>query len=94
MTQPRGYTCLAEVAPLVIEIQRSADGLWTMHLLDSRARTRLIMPPGEFDLDAAKEKALINAQVYMRKHGGDPQWTRPVAVTWREFAPREIVWET
>jgi hypothetical protein len=94
MSQPRGYTCLAELAPLIIEIQRSADGLWTMHLFDSRAHARVILPPSEFDLDAAKQKAITNAEFYMRKHGGDPSWTRPATVGWREFTPRDVIWET
>jgi hypothetical protein len=94
MSQPRGYTCLTEVAPLMIEIQRSPDGLWTMQLFDNRARARIIMPPSEFDLDAAKQKALTNAELYMRKHGGDPSWARPASVDWREFTPRDIIWET
>ena len=36
-----GYTCLADVEPLTIEIQRSTDGLWTMHLLDRRGSFRV-----------------------------------------------------
>jgi hypothetical protein len=94
MTHQRGYACLAEVGPLIIEIQRSADGLWTMHLFDTHAHFRVILPPSEFDLDAAKQKALTNAEFYMRKHGGDSWWTRPAAVDWREFTPRDIIWET
>ncbi len=94
MSQARGYSCLAEIAPLIIEIQRSADGLWTMYLFDSRACARVIMPPSEFDLDAAKQKALTSAEFYMRKQGGDPSWTRPASVDWREFTPRDIIWET
>ncbi len=52
------------------------------------------MPPCEFDLAAAKEKALTNAEFYMRKFGGDASWIRPAAAAWSEFQPREIVWET
>jgi hypothetical protein len=94
MRQPRGYACLAQIPPLTVEIQRSADGLWTMQLFDSGARARVIMPPGEFDLGAAKQKALTNAEFYMRKYGGDPSWTRPAAVDWHEFTPKDIIWET
>jgi hypothetical protein len=94
MSQPRGFTCIVEIAPLIIEIQRSANGLWIMQLFDNRARARVIMPPSEFDLDAAKQKALTSTEFYMRKHGGDPLWTRPAAVDWREFTPRDVIWET
>lgn len=87
-------SCLAELPPLTIEIQRSRDGLWTMHLFDQRAACKVIMPPSEFSLDAAKQKALVNAQFYMRKYGGDPSWTPPATVEWRDFAPREVIWET
>ncbi len=89
-----GFTCLAEVEPLIIEIQRSADGLWTMNLFDRRGGFKVIMPPSEFSLDAAKEKALISAQYYMRKYGGDRSWTQPTSVEWREFNPRNVIWET
>jgi hypothetical protein len=92
--QPTGYTCLADVEPLTIEIQRSADGLWTMHLFDRRSSFKAIMPPSEYDLAAAKEKALISAEYYMRKYAADPSWTRPASVNWREFNPRSVVWET
>jgi hypothetical protein len=90
----RGYACLAELTPLTLEIQLSADGLWTMQLFDQRAGCRVIMPPSEFDLDAAKQKAITSAEFYMRKYGGDRSWTSPPMVEWREFAPREVVWET
>ncbi|HXI41878.1 MAG TPA: hypothetical protein VNH83_17975 [Bryobacteraceae bacterium] len=91
---PPGYTCLAEVEPLTIEIQRSTDGLWTMHLLDRRGGFKVIMPPSEFGLPAAKEKALVSAEYYMRKYAGDRNWTRPDSVDWREFSPRSAIWET
>ena len=86
--------CLAEIPPLIIEIQRSSDGLWTMHLFDTRAACKVIMPPSEFGLDAAKQKALVNAQFYIRKYGGDLAWTPPALVEWRDFTPREVIWET
>ena len=92
--EPRGYSCLIEVEPLTIHIERSADGLWTMNLFDSRTRSKVIMPPSEYDLAAAKEKALINASYYMRKYGGDPSWTRPSSPAWREFTPKSVIWET
>ena len=91
---PRGYTCLADVEPLLIEIQLDADGLWRMDLFDKRGGFQAIMPPGEFGLEAAKEKALISARYYMRKYGGDPSWERPHSIVWRDFAPREVIWET
>jgi hypothetical protein len=91
---PSGYTCLAEVEPLTIEIQLSADGLWTMNLLDRRGGFKVIMPPSEFGLIAAKEKAVVNAQYYMQKFGGDKSWNRPSSVEWREFTPRSVIWET
>jgi len=91
---PPGYTCLAEVEPLTIEIYRSTDGLWTMHLLDKVGGFKVIMPPSEFGLAAAKEKALVNAEHYMRKYGGDRSWTQPASVDWREFTPRNVIWET
>lgn len=87
-------SCLAELPPLTIEIQRSPDGLWNMHLFDRNSGSRIVMPPSEFGLDAAKQKALVSAQLYMRKYGGDPSWTPPATVDWREFAAREVVWET
>ena len=87
-------SCLAELPPLTIEILRSPDGLWIMHLFDKNAGCKVIMPPSEFDLDAAKQKALVNAQFYMRKYGGDPTWTPPASVEWVEFSAREIIWET
>lgn len=87
-------SCLAELPPLTVEIQRSPDGLWTMHLFDKRAGCKVIMPPGEFSLHAAKQKALVNAQFYMRKYAGDPAWTPPASVEWSEFSAREIIWET
>jgi hypothetical protein len=87
-------SCLAELPPLTIEIQRSSDGLWTMHLFDHRTACKVIMPPSEFGLDAAKQKALVNAQFYMRKYGGDPLWTPPASIEWRDFTPREVIWET
>ncbi len=87
-------SCLAELPPLTLEIQRSPDGLWIMHLFDKRARCKVIMPPSEFNLDAAKQKALVSAQFYMRKYAGDPNWTPPTTVEWAEFSPREIIWET
>jgi hypothetical protein len=85
---------LADVEPLTIEIQRSTDGLWTMYLIDRRGFFKAIMPPSEYDLAAAKEKALISAEYYMRKYAADPAWTRPATVNWREFTPRSVVWET
>lgn len=91
---PAGYTCLAEVEPLMIEIQLSADGLWTMKLLDRRGGFKVVMPPSEFGLPAAKEKALVSAGHYMRKYGGDGSWNSPGPVDWREFTPREVIWET
>ena len=92
--QPAGYACLAEVEPFFIEIQRSADGLWTMNLYDRIGGCKVIMPPSEYDLAAAKEKALISAEYYMRKYGGNTSWTRPARVEWREFTPRSVIWET
>ena len=92
--QPPGYACLADVEPLTIEIQRSTDGLWTMHLFDRRSSFKAIMPPSEYDLAAAKEKALISAEYYMRKYASDRSWARPASVDWREFTPRSVVWET
>ena len=91
---PVGYTCLAEAHPFTMLIERSADGLWTMHLLDRRGGSRVVMPPSEFGLPAAKEKALISARYYMRKYGGDPSWTEPKPVTWQEFNPKSVIWET
>jgi hypothetical protein len=91
---PAGYTCLAEIERLTIEIQRSADGLWTMYLFDARGGFRIVMPPSEFGLDAAKEKALISAVYYMQKYGGDRSWSRPDRVDWREFTPKSVTWET
>jgi hypothetical protein len=91
---PTGYTCLAEVDRLIIEIQRSADGLWAMWLFDARGGFKAIMPPSEFGLDAAKEKALINARYYMQKYGGDRSWILPVKIDWREFTPKSVTWET
>jgi len=87
-------SCLAELLSLTIEIQRSPDGLWTMQLFDTRTASKVIMPPSEFGLDAAKQKALVNAQFYMRKYGGDPSWSPPATVVWRDFTPREVIWET
>ena len=87
-------SCLAELPPLTIEIQRTSDGLWNMHLFDKRAACKIIMPPGEFGLDAAKQKAVVNAVFYMRKFGGDESWTSPARVAWQEFTSREIIWET
>ena len=92
--EPRGYTCLIEMEPLTIQIERSADRLWTMNLFDRRAGCKVIMPPSEYDLAAAKEKALINAAHYMRKYGGDASWTRPASLAWREFTPNSVIWET
>ncbi|HET9318322.1 MAG TPA: hypothetical protein VFO27_01060 [Bryobacteraceae bacterium] len=92
--QPPGYACLAEVEPFIIEIQRSRDGLWTMNLYDRSGGFKVIMPPSEYDLAAAKEKALISAEHYMRKYGGNASWTRPARIEWREFAPRSVIWET
>lgn len=92
--EPRGYTCLIEMEPLTVQIERSADGLWTMNLFDSRAGCKVIMPPSEYDLAAAKEKALINAAYYMRKYGGNASWLRPASLEWREFTPKSVVWET
>jgi hypothetical protein len=91
---PRGYTSLAEVGTLILEIQRSADGLWAMNLFDKAGGFRVVMPPSEYDLAAAREKALISAEHYVRKYGGDASWTRPAQVEWREFTPRPVVWET
>jgi len=87
-------SCLAELPPFTIEIQRSSDGLWTMLLFDKRAACKVIMPPSEFGLDAAKQKALVNAQFYMRKYGADPSWIPPATVEWRDFTAREVIWET
>jgi hypothetical protein len=92
--EPRGYSCLIEIEPLTIHIERSADGLWTMNLFDSRAGCKVIMPPSEYDLAAAKEKALINAAYYMRKYGGQPSWAPPASLAWRDFSPKSIIWET
>ena len=91
---PPGYTCLAEVEPLTIEIHLSTDGLWTMHLFDRRGGFRVVLPPSEFGLPAAKEKAMVRAEYYMRKYAGDRSWTQPAAVDWREFTPRDVIWET
>lgn len=91
---PPGYTCFAEIEPLTIEIQRSSDQLWTMHLFDRLGGFKVIMPPSEFGLDAAKEKALTSARYYMQKYGGGDAWNPPSAVEWREFEPRSVVWET
>ena len=87
-------SCLAELPPVTVEIQRSPDGLWTMRLFDKRAGAKVIMPPSEFGLDAAKEKAVVNAQFYMRKYGGDSAWTPPASVEWHSFTAREVIWET
>ena len=92
--EPRGYTCLIDIEPLTIHIERSADRLWTMHLFDRRAGCKVIMPPGEYDLSAAKEKALISAGYYMRKYGGDASWIPPPSLEWREFTPKSVIWET
>ena len=92
--EPRGYSCLIEVKSLTIHIERSADGLWTMNLFDSRAGSKVIMPPSEYDLASAKQKALINAAYYMRKYGGEPSWTAPASLAWRDFSPKSIIWET
>jgi len=86
--------CLAELPPLTIEIQRSPDGLWTMRLFDKHAGATVVMPPSEFGLDDAKQKAVVNAQVYMWKHGGDPAWAPPAAIEWHSFSAREVIWET
>jgi hypothetical protein len=91
---PAGYTCIAEVDPLIIEIQLSKDGLWTMNLFDGRGGFKVVMPPGEFGLDAAKEKALVNARYYMCKYVGDQAWSPPAPVEWRGFTPRSVIWET
>ena len=91
---PAGYTCLAEIEPLTIEISLSTEGLWAMHMLDRCGAFKVILPPGEFSLAAAKEKALVNAEYYMRKYGGDRSWTQPASVDWREFTPRSVIWET
>jgi hypothetical protein len=91
---PTGFTCIAEMEPLIIEIQLGKDGLWIMNLFDGRGAFKVIMPPGEFGLDAAKEKALVNAQYYMGKYGGDRLWLPPAPVEWREFTPRSVIWET
>lgn len=92
--EPRGYSCLIEIEPLIIHIERSGDGLWTMNLFDSHTRSKVIMPPSEYDLAAAKEKSLINAAYYMRKYGGNPSWTRPASLEWRDFTPKSVIWET
>jgi hypothetical protein len=92
--EPRGYTCFTEVEPLIIQMQRDAEGLWVMHLLDRRAACKVVMPPSEFGLHAAKEKALVSAEYYMRKYGGDPSWARPAAANWLEFTPKPVIWET
>lgn len=90
----RGYTCLAEIEPLLIQIQLSADGLWLMDLFDNLGGFKVIMPPSEFGLSAAKEKALISAEYYMRKFGGNRSWVRPASVPWREYQPKPVIWET
>jgi hypothetical protein len=89
-----GYTCLTRVDPLVIVIELAADGLWTMKLFDGPGGAAVIMPPSEYDLPAAKEKALINAAYYMRKFASNREWSVPGSVDWAEFAPRSVVWET
>ena len=65
-----------------------------MHLFDRLGGFKVNLPPSEFGLPAAKEKALINAGYYMRKYGGDRSWTQPGSVDWREFTPRNVIWET
>src|SRR4029077_9283662 len=92
--EPRGYTCLIEIEPLTIQIERSGDGLWTMNLFERGAGCKVIMPPSEYDLAAAKEKALINAAYYMRKSGATPSWPRPASLEWLEFPPKSVIWET
>jgi hypothetical protein len=87
-------SCLADLPPLTIEIERSSDGLWTMRLFDHRSGARVTMPPSEFALGDAKQKAVFSAQFYMRKHGGDPAWEPPASIEWQDFTPREIIWET
>jgi len=91
---PAGYTCCAQIQPLVLLIQASTDGLWSMSLFDRGGGFRVVMPPSEFGLEAAKEKALISAEYYMRKYGGDRKWTRPASVDWEEFTPKSVIWET
>jgi hypothetical protein len=91
---PPGYACVLQVEPLIIVLQLGADGLWTMNLFDKRGGFRVIMPPSEYGLPAAKEKAVISAEYYMRKYGGEPSWTHPASVDWVEFKPRTVTWET
>ena len=85
---------MLQAEPLIIVLQLSTDGLWTMNLFDKRGGFKVIMPPSEFGLPAAKEKALISAEYYMRKYGGNASWTLPAALEWREFTPKSIIWET
>ncbi|PYT20906.1 MAG: hypothetical protein DMG57_40485 [Acidobacteria bacterium] len=92
--RPAGYTSLTEIEPLMIEIQQTSDGLWTMHLFDRRGGFKVIMPPSEFSLQDAKEKALISARYYMQKYAGDAEWTCPRSVQWCDFTPRDVIWET
>jgi hypothetical protein len=82
-----------QVEPLIIVLQLSTDGLWTMNLFDKRGGFKVIMPPSEYGLAAAKQKAAISAEYYMRKYGGEPSWTQPSA-EWAEFEPRTVTWET
>src|SRR5437016_6194991 len=50
---PAGYTCCAQIQPLVLLIQASTDGLWSMSLFDRSWGVRVVMPPSEFGLEAA-----------------------------------------
>ena len=63
-------------------------------LFDRRGAFKVTMPPSEFGLDTAKEKALISARYYMQRYGGDRTWTQPTSVDWREFTPRSVICET
>jgi len=89
-----GYTSLAEIESLMIEIQQASDGLWTMNLYDRRGGFKVIMPPCEFGLNDAKEKALISARYYMQKYSGEAEWSCPRSVQWHDFTPRNVIWET
>jgi len=89
-----GSTSLIEIEPLMIEIQQASDGLWTMNLFDRRGGFKVIMPPCEFSLQDAKEKALISARYYMQKYAGEAEWNCPRSVQWHDFTPRDVIWET
>ena len=59
-----------------------------------RGGLKVIMPHSEFSPDAAKEKALINTQYYLRKYGNNRSWAQLASVEWHEFTPRNVIWET